>query len=124
MSKLRGVGLDLCAIDRMESLPHRDRFLARYYTEEEIAYITGRGKAAAQSMAGIFAAKEAFVKALGVGLSISMKEIAVTHTQTGQPRYALTGDAAALAAGCSMSLSITHEENMAAAVCIIMEEKD
>ena len=123
MSKLRGVGLDLCAIDRMESLCTSEAFLKRYFTAEEAAYIAGRGQVAAQSMAGIFAAKEAFVKALGVGLSLPMRDIGISHTPLGQPFYVLTGEASAQAAHCALSLSITHEGNMAAAVCIIMEEE-
>ena len=60
---VRGVGIDLCAIGRMEELLGNVRFLERFFTEEETAYVMARGAAAAQSMAGIFAAKEALLKA-------------------------------------------------------------
>jgi len=116
----RGLGLDLCAVSRMEPLVQDKRFLSRFFTEEEAAYIASRGKAAAQSMAGIFAAKEAFVKALGIGASIPLRDVGVTHTEAGQPCYALTGQAAALAQSCACMLSITHEGDMAAAVCLIL----
>lgn len=115
-----GLGLDLCLISRMEELAEDERFLARYFTGEEAAYIKSRGASAAQTMAGIFAAKEAFVKALGVGISLPMRDIGVTHMPSGQPCYALTGKAAELAQGSTCMLSITHEGDMAAAVCMIM----
>ena len=120
----KGLGLDLCQISRMEELAHDERFLARYFTEEEAAYIASRGACAAQTTAGIFAAKEAFVKALGVGVTIPMRDVGVTHTVSGQPCYALTGKAAELASGCTCMLSISHEADMAVAVCIIFANQE
>lgn len=116
---VRGVGIDLCAIGRMEELLGNVRFLERFFTEEETAYVMARGAAAAQSMAGIFAAKEALLKALGVGIALPLKDVGVTHTETGQPVYCLTGKAKELAGDAQCMLSITHEGDMAAAVCII-----
>ena len=65
-----GLGLDLCEIARIGTAMEKgEGFLARYFTPEERAYLAQRGKSAAQSAAAMFAAKEAFLKALGVGLS-------------------------------------------------------
>ena len=58
-----GIGMDLCDISRMEKLLSDGRFLARFFSAEEQAYIQSKGKSAAQSMAGIYAAKEALAKA-------------------------------------------------------------
>jgi len=118
MSNILGVGIDLCGIARMETLLADDRFLDRFFTDTEKVYIRGKGRAAAASMAGIWAAKEAFLKAAGTGLSIPMKDVGVTHTALGQPVYALTGQASAVVAEGSVLLSITHEDGTAAAVCI------
>lgn len=118
MCKVRGVGIDLCDISRMEQSLRDGRFLARFFTQEEAAYIRSRGLAASQSMAGIFAAKEAFLKAIGTGLSLPMKDIEVRHTPLGQPVYHLTGKALEAIDGGEVLLSITHEGLMAAAVCI------
>ena len=118
MCKVLGIGIDLCEIARMEPLLADDRFLARYFTQEEAAYIRGRGQCAAQSMAGIFAAKEALLKALGRGLALPMHDIGVTHTADGAPQYTLTGRAAECLQGGNAMLSITHEDGMAAAVCV------
>lgn len=118
MCRVLGVGIDLCDISRMEKTLKDDRFLKRYFTPEESAYIRSRGLGAGQTMAGIFAAKEAFLKAVGCGLAFPLQEVEVCHTDLGQPIYRLTGQAAQAIHGGQVLLSITHEGLMAAAVCI------
>lgn len=117
-----GVGIDLCAVARMEKQLENGRFLARFFSEEEQAYIENRGKSAAQSMAGIFAAKEALAKALGTGLTAGeMRDICVLHDKLGAPYYELRGDYAVHAAQRNIThlhLSISHDGGMAAAVAI------
>ena len=117
-----GVGIDLCDIGRMEELLSDGRFLARFFSAEEQQYIRGKGNAAAESMAGIFAAKEALTKALGIGLSGGeFSDIAVLHDANGAPYYDLRGNWAHLSAEKGVNalhLSISHESGMAAAVCV------
>ena len=124
---IAGVGVDLCEMSRMEKLLSDGRFLARFFSAEEQSYIQGKGKTAAQSMAGIYAAKEALVKALGCGIvSADLRSIEVTHDRYGAPSYLLQGEYARLAEDKRISsffLSITHEGGMAAAVCVA-EQKD
>ena len=115
---IRGLGPDLCEIARMEKLADDGRFLQKYFTDEEAGYIRSRGKGAAQSMAGIYAAKEAFSKAVGTGITFDLKEVGVTHDEAGMPGYVLTGKAKETAKGDRFLLSITHEAGIAAAVCI------
>ena len=68
---MKGIGIDLCGIDRIETaITRNERFLERWYTQEEQAYIISRGKAGAQSAAAMFAAKEAFLKAVGTGIAM------------------------------------------------------
>ena len=70
-------------------------------------------------MAGIFAAKEALAKALGVGIAADIREICVKHDANGAPYYSLSGEYARFAEERRISgffLSITHERDMAAAV--------
>ena len=117
MSEIMGVGIDLCAIPRMQKLLDSGRPLRRIFLEDEEAYIRSRGASAAQTAAGLYAAKEAILKALGTGLSIPMTDIHITHTELGQPRAALCGKAASAS---TVQISITHEENMAAAVAILL----
>ena len=116
MSEIRGIGLDLCDIDRMRD--HlEDRFLDRYFTAQEADYIRSRGAQAAESMAGLWAAKEAVLKAMGTGIAFPLREIEIVHTGSGQPTARLHGRAAE-AAGGSFLLSVTHEKGMAAATAI------
>lgn len=117
-----GIGMDLCEISRMEKLLSDGRFLARFFSAEEQAYIQSKGKSAAQSMAGIFAAKEALAKALGTGIvSGELADICVLHDEHGAPYYDLRGSYAEKAKERrihALFLSITHESGMAAAMCV------
>jgi holo-[acyl-carrier protein] synthase len=121
-----GVGTDLMEIARIEASIARfgDRFLARVFTPEEIAYCQ-RKKNAAESFAASFAAKEAGAKALGTGISqgVSWLELEVTREPAGKPVLALSGRAAARASALGVthiSMSITHSRDTALAV-VIME---
>jgi len=122
---MKGIGIDLCSIERLEkAILRRDSFLNRYYTEEERAYIQSRGQAGVQSAAAMFAAKEAFLKAVGTGIGrgITLQEVAVQHDANGAPVYLLTGAAQEKMAekgACAAFLSLTNEDGMAAAVCIL-----
>lgn len=118
MCNVRGIGIDLCEIARMQRLLDDNRPLHRMFTAGEEAYIRGKGVSAAQTMAGLFAAKEAVLKALGTGLTIPLTDIVITHTELGQPLVTLTGRAADF--GGHFLLSITHEAGMAAAMAVWM----
>ena len=113
MCDVRGMGLDLCAISRMQELLDSGHSLRRMFTPEEEAYIRSRGASAAQTMAGLFAAKEAVLKALGTGLTIPMTDVVIHHTSLGQPQVTLMGKAAEM--GGRVLVTITHEGDMAAA---------
>lgn len=116
MCNVRGIGLDLCQISRMRELLDSGRSLHRMFTESEAAYIRGKGVSAAQTMAGLYAAKEAVLKALGTGLTIALTDVVITHSELGQPQVTLQGRVAEM--GGSILLSITHEADMAAATAI------
>ncbi len=81
-------------------------------------------KTAPQSAAGMFAAKEAFLKALGVGLSggVALADIAVSHDELGCPSYALSAkasDAMGKKGAKTAYLSISHDAGVAVAVCVL-----
>lgn len=113
---VKGVGVDLCEITRMQTMLDENRPLRRMFTDDEQAYIQSKGASAAQTMAGLFAAKEAVLKALGTGMTLPMTDIIITHTELGQPIVTLTGKASA--SGGHVMVSITHEAGMAAAFAI------
>lgn len=116
MCEIRGIGIDLCAVSRMQALLDAGRSLRRILTPDEEAYMRSRGVGAAQTLAGLFAAKEAVLKALGTGLTLPMTDIVISHSDLGQPRVTLSGKAARL--GGTLLVSITHEGDMAAATAL------
>lgn len=117
----KGIGIDLCEISRMESLLHDRAFLRRCFTDRELLYINERKRMAAQSLAANFSAKEAFLKAVGKGLSLPLTETEILHNDNGQPYYVFHGATAEMMKEFTALLSLTHEGNMAAAVCVVEE---
>ena len=115
---MKGIGLDLCEIARMEKLLQDERFLKRFFTESEIDYVRQRGCGAAQSLAGLFAAKEAFGKAIGTGISFDLRELEICHDPNGRPEYTLRGALAERYRGERFLLSISHDGGIAGAVCL------
>ena len=88
MSDTVGIGVDLCRIDRIEKAIQKDHFNRRVYTEQEIAYFSGKGRQAAQSAAAMYAAKEAVSKALGTGFSggVMPEQIEIVHRENARLR--------------------------------------
>ena len=78
-----GIGTDLCDVGRIEKSIARPVFLQHVYTPAEQELIVAHtGKKQAETAAANFAAKEAFLKACGTGLSgFSMAEIAALRHQ-------------------------------------------
>ena len=95
MPETWGIGVDLCAVSRMARAIEKAHFFTRVFTENERAYLQGRGRAVGQSAAAMFAAKEAVAKALGTGFAQGVMpwQIEVTHEQSGKPGVLLTGAA-------------------------------
>lgn len=122
---IRGLGCDLCAIARMEEILKDERFLRRYFSEGERAYIRDHIRAA-QTAAGIFAAKEAFLKALGTGLSgLALADIEITHTALGAPEYILNEKMRAALGKINAQhafLSISHDGDYAMATAVLEGE--
>lgn len=114
-----GIGLDLCEISRMEKLLADDRFLTRFFTPAETAYVRSRGAAAAATLAGLFAAREALGKALGSGIDFNLKEAEVCHTENGAPFFRLSGKLKERLGAARLFLSISHDGGIAAAVCLL-----
>lgn len=111
-----GVGIDLLEIDRLErALERRPRLAERVFTEAERDYAAARARPA-RHLAARFAAKEAVVKALGLGDGFGLREIEVVPGEP--PRARLEGRAAAAAAGRRVEISLTHSKEFAAAVAI------
>ncbi len=118
MCEVRGVGFDLCAISRMEKQLENQAFMNRCFTPEEQAYVHARGLMASASMAAMWAAKEAAGKAFGCGLAFPLTDVEVLHSESGQPFYRLQGEALKRCDGGKLHLSLSHESDLAGAVCV------
>ena len=121
-----GIGVDLVKVARIAAAleRHGDRFLKRIFTPQEIEYCQGKAWTAA-GFALRFAAKEAFSKALGVGLrrnGIRWREVEVVPNAMGKPEFSISGRAAQLcqdAGITNMHLTLTDEDGLALAVVVL-----
>jgi len=119
-----GIGVDMCAVPRMEKAIEREHFYKRIFTDNERAYLDRKNKTRGHSAAAMYAAKEAAVKALGTGLSkgIFFDQIEVTHDELGAPGLVLSGRALERMhemGGTQMLLSLSHEGDMAIAFVVM-----
>lgn len=119
-------GVDLAAIDAItDAVTHwGERYLKRVYTPAEIAYALGSDVWRDQRLAARFAAKEAAIKALGLGhAGVAWTAIEVTRAASGEPQLRLHGTAAAAAQRLglrSCSLSLSHDGGYALAMVTLL----
>jgi holo-[acyl-carrier protein] synthase len=118
-----GLGTDLVEVPRFRLAMERrgERLGERLFSDDERAYAY-RQKDPAKSLAARFGAKEAVMKALGVGLwKFKLRDVEVVRQRGGAPRVALHGRAADLAGEhgvVAWHLSLTHTNSTALAVAI------
>lgn len=117
---LIGLGIDSVEVDRFRRVLARTPGVAgRLFTEGERSY-GQRFKDPVPRLAARFAAKEATMKAMGVGLgAFAFHDVEVVKASSGAPSLRLTGGAQALAQRLGVSqlhLSITHTDTNAEAV--------
>ncbi len=117
-----GIGVDLVDIERFRrSLERTPSMRTRLFTDVELAYVAPQIDPV-PSLATRFAAREAVMKALGVGLgAFDFHHVWVERAASGRPSLAFTGRAAELSAAAGVArwhLSLTHSDVMAAAYVI------
>ena len=118
------IGIDIVEVYRIaETLARTPRFTERVFTETERAYCDAKGAAAAQSYAGRFAAKEAFLKALKTGWrgKITWHDIEIVSDADGVPTLRISGEAQALfekLGALRSHISISHTAEHAVAQVI------
>jgi holo-[acyl-carrier protein] synthase len=111
-----GIGIDLIEVERIErALARRPRLAERLFTAHELEYSLARARPG-RHLAARFAAKEAALKALGLG-GMRMGQVEVQGGGDGPPSLRLSGDAATVAERerVRLSVSITHSREIAAA---------
>ena len=120
-----GVGIDAVELERFRlALARQPRLADRLFTADELAY-GRRSQDPTPRLAARFAAKEAAMKALGVGLgAFPFHDVAVARDEdSGAPALVVTGAAAALAQRRGVTgwrLSLTHTEHTAHALVVAL----
>ena len=121
-----GHGVDLASISRLRSALEKEHFEKRVFTINEIQYCRSKPDPFPH-FAARFAAKEAYGKAMGLGLGASgdLLEVEVAQTESGAPKIQLHGRAKELFARTgakSVFLSLSHEGDLAFASVIVEGE--
>lgn len=99
------IGTDIVKISRIEKSMESPSFMQKVFTEKEREYCKS-----AENFAGVFAAKEAYFKALGTGLKFPLNNIEVLHNTFGKPYFGGVSNC---------DLSISHDGDYAVATVII-----
>ncbi|WP_456276985.1 holo-ACP synthase [Bacillus sp. AK128] len=113
---IKGIGIDIIEINRIELLSEKNqKFANRILTEnEKAAFTLLNGRRKNEFLAGRFAAKEAFSKAMGTGIGkgLQFTDIEISQDQLGKPYISkpFVG---------GVHLSISHSKEYAVAQVII-----
>lgn len=119
-----GTGIDIIEVARVAAKVAKENgFAQKVFSAAEIAFCNSRPNRD-EHYAARFAAKEAFLKATGLGLNLGyeLHDIEVTSDAAGKPMITLHGNFKARAAENGWNkihLSLSHVQAMACAVVII-----
>jgi len=123
-----GIGTDLVEVERIknELASHGEKFIDMLFTESERTYCTRAENTGiqAQCFAARFAAKEAFLKALGSGLrgGLKWKDVEVINNELGKPELRMQNTAQEICENAginSVHVSLSHTKESAIAVVIL-----
>ncbi len=119
-----GIGTDLVEIERFRATLERTPGIReRTFTVDEREWADAKNDPT-ERYAVRWAAKEAVMKAMGVGLgAVAMIDIEVVRSESGAPSVRLHGTAAELAEELGVAgwrLTLTHTESMAQAIAVAL----
>lgn len=124
-------GIDLVQISRVvEKIKNNSGFVDKILTEQEKEYCNSKigtiddDIKKYQSVAGIYAIKEAFFKAIGCGIKSLeyFKYIEVGHDKSGKPNILFNRDLTKILDNIKMEdvdISLSHDAGLAIAICVI-----
>lgn len=118
-----GIGTDITEVARIAKSIENNSFKIKVFSVTEIAYCESKVNKA-ENYAARFAAKEAFVKALGTGLrgKMAINEIEVVNDQLGKPSIHLLGKTAENLLDRNIQaihISLSHVKDMAMATVVL-----
>jgi len=121
---ISGIGMDMIEVDRVASkIGKESGFRELVFSKKEIEYCESKAKKF-EHYAARFAAKEAFLKALGTGWKsgINFNEIEISGDELGKPEMTLlaeTEKSVARNGAIKIFVSLSHLKNIASAVVLI-----
>ena len=118
-----GIGIDITDIKEIEESIQSEAFQRRVFTPAEIKSVE-RYKNKAEHLAGKFAVKEAFMKAIGAGLrqEVWFTQIEVLNDVSGKPQVKVSGETEKRlgeSGAKQIHVSISHSGGLAVAVVIL-----
>ena len=124
-----GIGTDVCDIRRIRASleRHGDRFAQKILSDAEFVTFKARGKRwpdrAVNYLATRFSAKEAFSKAIGLGMRTPMtwRHCEIAKAPSGKPEIVLHGELKTWfeARGLAAHVTVTDETDYAASFCVV-----
>lgn len=124
-----GIGTDICDIRRIRASleRHGDRFAEKVLAPNELTVWRARSarwpERGIKYLATRFSAKEAFSKAVGLGMTMPMtwRSCEIANLPSGQPTIVLHGAMKAWfeAKGLSVHITMTDESEYAASFCVV-----
>ena len=119
-----GTGIDIVGVERIaDKVEHNRQLLEKVFSSREIEMCM-RNANPWESFAARFAAKEAFLKATGRGLTLghNLRDVEVLNDESGKPYLELKGDFLEFSASNKFTkfhVSLSHIKSTACAVVII-----
>ncbi len=125
-----GIGTDIVEVSRIKTLIEKngDSFIQKIFSDDEIK-LASEKKSNEIFLAGRWAVKEAFAKALGYGIGpiCGWKNITTLNNKDGKPYIILSGNAKKTTENMGnpvIHVSISHEKDYAVAYVIIEKNED
>lgn len=116
---MHSIGIDLIKHTRFNSLKEDNKFMNDIFNEDELNYIN-KTNYALTTIAGIYSAKEAFLKAIKKGINnYSLKDIEIIHDSNNAPYIILHNELEMIYKNYNISLSISHDGDYTTSIVLI-----
>lgn len=118
-----GIGTDITEVKRFKKWIDNPKMIERFFNQQEIQ-TSGTDNSKCQHYAVRFAAKEAFSKAIGTGISgFELKDVFIQKNDEGKPFLKVQNSAEKILrekiGECRLHVSLSHEKEYATAFVII-----
>lgn len=117
------IGIDVVKISRMQMFVDCEPHLQKVFTPTELEYYKSKGEKL-ETLAGMYAAKEAVSKCFGTGLvGFRLTDIEVNHNENGMPIAKLYNGARRICGNKQVNISISHDGDIATAIAMLSARK-